>query len=289
MIGAPDLIVIGLRALSFIACFQAAGTVLFLAIFASRLPPSAIPESRRLAGIAALLAIVLTLAQHGLGPARLTGDFGDVFDASLQRFLFESGAGIALVSRVTGLGLVLLAAVSNRRIGLLVAVVGAILVSLSFATMGHTTTHEPGWLLRPLLIAHLLIVSFWFGSLLPLRRIVEREPAAAAHELLSRFSALAIRAVPLLFVAGVVLAAVLMGSWSRLLTPYGWMLLLKTTGFALLMALATLNRWRLVPGLVSRETTVSTALNRSITAEWIIIAAILTATATMTALFSPDA
>lgn len=288
MIGAPDLVVIGLRALSFVASFQAAGAILFVAVFGARLPSNAIAASLRLASLAATAAIVLTVAQHALGPARMTGDFGDVLDLSLQRFLFESDAGTALISRVTGLGLILLGVVAKRRAGLLVAVVGAILVSLSFAAMGHTTTHEPGWLLRPLLVAHLLILSFWFGALLPLRRIVEREPVAVARALLTRFSIFAIRAVPLLFVAGVALAAVLLGSWSRLMTPYGYILLLKTGGFALLMLLAALNRWRLTPELGTHDAA-SLNLNRSITGEWIIIAGILAATAAMTALFSPDA
>ena len=95
MIGAPDFVVIGLRALSFIAGFQAAGAVLFGAIFESRLPPAAVQANRRLAGIVAAAAILLTISQHVIGPARMTGDFADVFDASLQRFLFESGAGTA--------------------------------------------------------------------------------------------------------------------------------------------------------------------------------------------------
>ena len=288
MIGVPDLVVICLRALSFIASFQAAGAVLFVAVFLSRLPPSSLRDNRRLASITAFVAIVLTISQHALGPARMTGEFGDVFDASLQRFLFESGAGTAVVARVIGLGLILLAFNPNQRAGLILAVFGAILVPVSFVAMGHTATHDPGWLLSPLLIMHLLVASFWFGALLPLRRILEHESAATARELLFQFSTLAVRAVPMLFVAGVALAALLLGSWSRLMTPYGWILLLKTAGFALLMALAALNRWRLTPRMGS-EQSVTLALNRSIAGEWIIIAAILTATATMTALFSPDA
>jgi putative copper export protein len=66
--------------------------------------------------------------------------------------------------------------------------------------------------------------------------------------------------------------------------PYGWLLLLKIAGFALLMALASANRWRLGPA-VARGATL--AFKRSLAAEYGLIVAVLAATATMTSLYSP--
>ena len=105
MITAPDAVVIGLRALSFIALFQAAGTALFLWLFRSQLQTTA-DGLERLARIAAFGAIALTLAHHFLGPARMTGSFSGIFDASLQTLLLESSAGSARALRIGGLVLI---------------------------------------------------------------------------------------------------------------------------------------------------------------------------------------
>ena len=85
----PDIVVIGLRAVGFIASFQAAGAALFLALIGQRLTIID-HDTRRLSVTVAVLAVVATIAQHALGPARLTGAFGDIFDLSLQRFLLDS-------------------------------------------------------------------------------------------------------------------------------------------------------------------------------------------------------
>ncbi len=45
-------------------------------------------------------------------------------------------------------------------------VTGAVLVAASFALTGHTSSSDRRLALVPLLLAHLLIVAFWFGALL---------------------------------------------------------------------------------------------------------------------------
>ena len=62
----------------------------------------------------------------------------------------------------------------------------------------------------------------------------------------------------------------------------------KSLGFAALMALAALNRWRFGPRLLAGETAAVPALQRTIKAEWALIAVLLAATAVMTSLYAPE-
>ena len=87
--------------------------------------------------------------------------------------------------------------------------------------------------------------------------------------------------------AGLGMSALLLPSPTSLTTPYGLLFLAKVSGFALLMALASFNKWRLGPRMIHGDGHAAYAFRRSLAAEWVLIAAVLTVTAVMTALFSP--
>ncbi len=73
----------------------------------------------------------------------------------------------------------------------------------------------------------------------------------------------------------------------NLWTAYGVSLLAKVSGFAALMGLATLNKWRLGPAIAAGHAPALRNFQRSVVAEWSLIVAVLVVTATMTGLFSP--
>jgi putative copper export protein len=95
--------------------------------------------------------------------------------------------------------------------------------------------------------------------------------------------------VPVILLAGVAMAALLLPNLAALREPYGRLLIAKVVGFALLMGLAAANRWRLGPAMVERRTGSERRFRRSLAAEFVLIAAILTITAVMTSFFSPTA
>jgi putative copper export protein len=287
LITAPDAIVIGLRALSFIALFQATGSALFLWLFKRQLQVSG-PGLARIAKVAAMGAIAFTLAHHVLSPARMTGSFSDVFDLSLQAFLIDSSAGSARALRLAGLVLLIAGLRETRGYGRHLTVLGTGAALGSFALMGHTTTHDPRLLLTGLLLVHIVIVAFWFGSLLPLIHVTESEDRTTGNAVLSRFSALATWSVPLILVAGAAIWYTLLPGFAAIMTPYSKMLMAKVAGFTVLLGLAALNKWRYVPRLCAGDAEALVPLRRSIAREWSLMALVLILTATLTGLFSPD-
>jgi putative copper resistance protein D len=282
-----DFIAIGLRALEFAAVLQAAGVPLFQWLFGGSLEHTGRPIGL-LAVSTAAAGLVLTLGHALIEPARLAGELRGIFDASLQGLLLASDAGATAGVRVLGLAMVAGGSLKPSRLGTLVASMGATLIVVSFAFMGHTATDHQRWLLAPLLILHLTTISFWFGGLWPLLLATRHESAAVAGTIIEQFSRLAIWLVPVIFLAGVAMASLLLPGLASLRTPYGLSLLSKVATFALLMGLAAANKWRLGPKVANGDQGAIRTFQRSIEAEWSLILAVVAITATMTALFSPE-
>lgn len=287
MFFATDALVISLRAIGFVALFQAAGAALFLAIYERELAREVGDRLRLVARIAALVALVAAVSHYVLTPARMAGDFGSTFDPALESLLLRSNSGSAHIVRVVGLAILLLALDRASRLNTWAACVGAGLALLSFALMGHTVIHPQRWLLAPMLLVHVVVAAVWVGALAGLY-LAARDTGTASGPLVARFSAHAARAVPAIFVCGFVMSVILVRSIAELATPYGAMVLGKALTFAALMALAAQNKLRFGPRLLAGDGSAVTALQRTIAWEWVLIAVVLVGTAVMTSLYAPE-
>jgi len=284
---AIDLVVIGLRALAFIVVVQAAGGAIFLRLFGQALSESG-HLIRRLTLFAAVAGSLLVVFQHLLEPARMTGTFAGVWDGSLQAILLASNAGAARAARVVGLIVIAWSILSTHRFRNQVGTVGVVLTIGSFALMGHTATHTFRWLLSVFLLVHLLVSAFWFGSLAGFWFTSAGEGVATNAAIVKRFSAIASWLVPLILVAGVGMAIVLIPDFDSLTSTYGLLILAKLFAFIGLMILATWNKYRLGPAIV-RGSGAALGIFRGVAGvEWLVIAIVLGSTSVMTGLFSPD-
>jgi putative copper resistance protein D len=284
----PDVLSVILRALSFVLLFQAAGVAIFVAICGRQLESSD-GSIRRLGQAAALAGLALCTGHYAMEAARMAGEMSGLWDPALQGISWNSPARAALICRLMGL---LLIAVGLQRVGArwtIVALGGAALATGAFTLTGHTSVNAHRGALATLLMLHLLIVAFWFGALWPLIVASSRETPARAADLIERFTAVATWLVPVILLAGIVMAVLLLPNLSALNDPYGKLLIAKVVGFALLMGLAAANKWRLGPALALGAVPSARWFRRSVAAEYVLIAAVLTITAVMTSFFSPEA
>lgn len=280
----PDVLSVIVRALAFIALFQAVGAAFFLAGFARELTISR-ADIRRLALVAASCGVLLVFTHLALDAARMAGDYSGLWDRELQQLAWSSGSGWAQLTQAAGLLLVL--AALGRPAHWYVSLGGAIALT-GFLLTGHTSAHAARAALAPLLGVHLLIVAGWFGALVPLLIVLRQEATPMAARIVARYSAIAGFLVPLIALAGLSMAWLLTGSLTVLHRPYGELLMMKLILFSLLMALAAWNKWRLTPALAAGEARAALALQRSISVEIILIGVVLSLTATLTTLYSPD-
>ena len=280
-----DLAWVALRAASLVLLFQAAGAALFIAAFARRLTRSA-PAIRRTGVRAAAAALLVLAAQYLLEPVHLAGEWAGIADASLHR-LVSSSTGAALAVRAAGLAGVALGLRRDGWAANTTGIAGSLAALGSFALTGHTALDAHRLWLAPLLLVHLILVAFWFGSLWPLRQLCALEPREPAARVIAAFSSGALGLVPLIPLAGAGMAALLLPDFAALLAPYGLLLGAKLLLFAALMGLAALNKLRLAPALGRGEPGALPRFRRSVAAEYVLICAVLAVTAVLTGFFSP--
>jgi putative copper export protein len=295
----PDLLSVTLKAGAFVCLFQAAGAALFLALFGDELAVSR-PRILLAGRVTALIAAPLLLAHAAIEAARMAGDYAGLTDPVLQRLGWYSADGASQVLQAAGalciaVGLrgghvppVRAATSAGWRVQAL-ALAGVPLALLPLVLAGHTSVHPLRALLAPLLAVHLVVIAFWFGALVPLYIAVVHESTDVAARAMRAFSAYATWLVPLILVAGVALAWVLVPGIGVLHQPYGELLLVKLAGFGLLMILASLNRSRLAPALAMSQRAGSAArmLRWSLAAEVCLLCAVLAVTAVLTTFYSP--
>jgi putative copper export protein len=281
---AVDLISVTLRALSYVALFQAVGLVFFLTLFGRELT-EAHAQLRRAVFVTSSAGMLLVLAHLALEAPRMAGDFSGLRDAELQRLAWTSGSGVSALMQAAGLLGIMICMATPARGGAPSAALCGLIAVGGFVLTGHTSAHPLRAVLAPLLALHLLVVAFWFGSLLPLMRVIRIESRAVAVRILERYSTIAGWLVPLILLAGLAMAWILVGDLGVLRRPYGRLLIAKFVGFMLLMLLAAANRWRWTPALAAGVQ--ATALRRSIAMEIALLLAVLSTTAVLTTYFSP--
>lgn len=246
-----------------------------------------------LAGLVAQTAVMAGSLSEALKPA------------SLSFMVTGMALGMALVARAVLAGLALLAIVALKPGQVLwgvLAMVGLV-VSASFAWTGHgAATEGPGGLLHlTAAIIHAVSAALWLGALaaltmLLLRRTTPDDPAI--HRALRGFAGLGTLAVVFLVLSGLGNSWFMIGP-ARLAelgtSLYGQLLIAKLILFALMLALAAGNRFRLTPAFGSvlaggeDPRPALQRLRRSIVAETLVGAVLIAVVAIMGTLAPPSA
>jgi len=205
-----------------------------------------------------------------------------------QRFVsllvaIAAWAGLVLVGArlaVAGIGFAMITVINKvkARGELSARIVAAATLLLSLTVVGHATMF--GAITGVLLALHLGGVAFWLGALLPLRQMCgatgDVNSAAVLAEIADRFGRIAQHVVPVLIVAGMTYAALLLGSVVALVTTgYGLVLLVKILLVAGLLGLAARNRFRIVPALQAGDLSAAMRLRRTIDLEILLALSIL--------------
>jgi putative copper export protein len=281
-----DVISALVRALSFIALFQAAGIAIFVAIFGRRLDGSS-AAIRHVGAASAMAGIMLVSIHYALEAARMAGALSGTVDMSLQRLVFASSTSVAWGLRVAGL-LAIVASINRRgRVWARFGIAGAVLTIAGFLFVGHTAVHPDRGSLAIVLSVHLAIIAFWFGALVPLIVVGRKEKALTAAQIVDDFSRVATWWVPGILLAGAILTWILVDRWAVFDESYGMLVLAKVFAFALLMFLAALNKWRYAPTLATKPGA-AIGFQRAVATEYLLICLVLSITAVMTTFFSPE-
>ena len=281
------LATVAVKVLAYLASLAAAGSALALGIL-TKLDHDTTRMTRRLGLGCAIAAGLASAALIPAGAVYLAGGaWAGAVDPALTGMVAASPVGESLVVRIAGLAVVAALFVSGRTTGL-AAVAGAGVVCASFAFRGHVLA-EPRLILGALITAHLLGLSFWIGAFAPLHRLAGHVDSVRAGAAADEFGRRALWVVAALAVAGATLLVLLAGNpLDAVETTYGRLLAVKLAVFVLLLGLAAFNRLRLTPALLAGEAGAGARLRRSIGLEFAAVLVILSVTAVLTTVASPD-
>ena len=224
--------------------------------------------------IAALGLAIMVLDQRAVARVGL----GTLLSSRTGRHLRVELVAMALVVLATALW-----AAVRSRVALAAVGITAVLTMLARADAGHAGASSAPWFTIGTQWVHFAAVGAWAGGLPYLLLALRRAAPEERHALARRFSTAATVGLGIVVLTGVVRAVNEVGAWSRFTsTSFGKALLVKLCVVALVIALAALNRWKLVPAL-GRDGA-SRGLRRSVGVEIAGFAGILVATALLTGL-----
>lgn len=281
-----DIFLSSSKFLYFTLLLISAGGVLFSFVFGHLLKDSQQRLMEFLKTIT-MFSLVYVMIFQFVGGIKFLGSFEGFFDFEVQKMIFQSHLGVSKIMALMGLVSIAIALKLKQHGQLILGMIGITLVAVSFSYTGHTAENPFRFILSPLLILHILVVAFWFGSLIPLYIIVKYEDPVVSGNLIDNYSKKATLLVPLIFIAGLIIGVVLMKGANFFDHTYGLILLLKIVLFSVLMLIAALNKWRLGPALLRNAPAASGNLQIALTIEFLFICAVVLATAVLTGYFSP--
>ncbi len=267
----------------YVGVLFAVGTVFYQYAFETESAAKALPMRNFALGMIAL-GLCAAILSYGIRAASLTGNIAAIFDPRVLKILWTTPVGTVLVLRVIGLAC-LVAGQFLKPYATGLGILGGLITLASFTQIGHVTNFT-GIYVPILLLAHLLCLSLWLGILLPLYRLsVDTEYIATVAKIGRHFGQFAVLFVPIVIIAGTGLGYFLLGSWYNIVTTaYGQVLVLKVFLVMLLLVLAAVNKWHLVPKIVTGDCSALRHFRYSVLLEILIVLGVLLATTFLTSL-----
>jgi copper transport protein len=255
----------------YVGAFVGIGGSLFrawLAPWSSERPPS-------IAVMSLVAGLVVTPVLVGLqGAEALAIPLRGLANRAVWQAGLETSFGATAIAAACALfGGVFALLVTSRGAARGLSLFGLLVLGLALALSGHASAAAPQWLTRPAVFIHVVTLTFWIGSLIPLAAALRHDTGTAA---LAAFSRAIPWAIAALVASGVVLAVIQVEEPRLLLTTaYGRLLCAKLLLVAALLVLAAWNRFRLTPGIAAGRAPPRRQLRRTIAIELVIIAVIL--------------
>ncbi len=270
-----DVLLIATRAAHFAAQISLAGIFGFVVLIATpayaRMHTTIPAKLRRQLSLGAWASLAVVLVSGAFWLALVSRSmsarpFADLWaQGVVTTVATRTQFGHAWILRVILLVLLIpfTAALGKRRgFDALAATFGAALLAAT-AWQGHAGAEEglQGFIHLFADGAHLIAAGGWIGTLVPLalllaqaRRLGDRDSVTVARFATIAFSDLGLSCVGALFVTGAFNAWLLVGTVAALVgTLYGQLLLAKIALFAIMIALAAFNRFRLLPRLAATD------------------------------------
>lgn len=284
-----EVATVAAKCLLYVTVLQACGGALFLAALWGRLSHLERQFSVACTRVISVAAVGVISTYIAVLSGMLGDGISSMWDWTLIQIILEGSEGRAAALRV--IGLVAIAVATFETVwSRMIAVLGAFSIAASFGATGHVGALDQNSIVRALIVAHVLGVAYWVGSLVPLLYVISGKSVEfdRVAMVLERFSGFALFAVGSLVLAGAIVLWTLLGGFDGLLnSPYGQFFAVKLFLVGGLIGAAAINKLRLTPGVVAHKLASLKDLRRSIALEIVLVVAILITTGIFTTLTGP--
>ena len=252
----------GLPVAKLLVNLGAAGTIGALVLTCFALSPRE-REFGTAIDLAAASAAFLTIASALTGfltflqVTNVTVSLDDRFSATVGQFFSQIAIGQAwLTTTLIAAAVTVLCFAVRNQTALVFVTVLALLSLLPMAQQGHSAGAEGHDAAITALGLHLVFAAVWLGGLLTVILLQRQLSPARLREIMGRYSTLALVSFVVVAASGYVSAELRVGTWDKLLTGYGVLVLVKVAvllvlgGFGVLQRRYLLRRMRTVTGTV---------------------------------------
>ena len=270
-----------IKFLLYIAVFGSVCTLVFIFHFYRLLTPLQLDycssTSQKFTKVGVLVSFISILSI----PGNMSGDLIGIIDINMVNLSIDTLALKASLFLFIGFILIYFLPINFKKMFFIGNTLAIFLILFSFIVIGHST--KGGILTQSLVTIHLIGLSYWIGSLLPLKKMCNIADFKELKTITHSFGNYAVFYILALLIAGSIFSFILIGDISNLFnTIYGNVLMIKILFAVLLISLGALNKLFLVPRLDLNNATTIIKLKRSINGEMIIVLIIFFLTSLLT-------
>ena len=270
-----------IKFLLYISVFGSVGTLVFIFHFYRLLTPLQLDycssTSQKFTKVGVLVSFISILSI----PGNMSGDLIGIIDINMVNLSIDTLALKASLLLFIGFILIYFLPINFKKIFFIGNTLAIFIILFSFIVIGHST--KGGILTQSLVTIHLIGLSYWIGSLLPLKKMCNIADFKELKTITHSFGNYAVFYILALLIAGSIFSFILIGDISNLFnTIYGNVLMIKILFAMLLISLGALNKLFLVPRLDINNATTIIKLKRSINVEMIIVLIIFFLTSLLT-------
>ena len=222
------------------------GTALFFFHFKKLLEKQNVEFCKNLIFFSSGIGIIICLLFFISLAGNFGGNFTSIFNIMFLKLAFKTTVGQVALLTAFAHAVICVIIFGVNLITKVILVFCTTGIILSFAIVGHSSTK--GYLAQFLLLIHLIGISYWIGSFIPLRQLCKSSNYNAISNVAHKFGVYALFYLGLLIISGITYSLIMLGDISNTFsTSYGLVLFMKFILVNILLLLGALNKFKYVP------------------------------------------
>ena len=235
-----------LKIIFYISVVGTVGTTLFIFHFKKFMENQNVEFCKKLILYSSGIGIIICLLFFVSLAGNFGGSFTSIFNTMFLKLAFQTTVGQVALLTAFAHAVVCFTIFGVNLISKIILIACSTGIIVSFAIVGHSSIK--GYLAQFLLLLHLIGISYWIGSFIPLRQLCKSSNYNVISNVAHKFGVYALFYLGLLIVSGISYSLILLGDINNIFsTSYGLILFTKFISVNILLLLGAFNKFKYVP------------------------------------------